>query len=439
VELIDSNDTHSRQIIGKNEAVGWLDFLTGSPFCCRARSLEDTTLWVLPHTAFVGLVRNSPTLLQRVHRELLSAPVAVFLHQQHGMRVDAVKNWQMEAGRKLMRLGIYPPATEPDQQLEAFVQGAKNFTHLELFSDLPENELHSIASRLISHHFTAGESLIHQGEEADRLYIVQQGDLRLIDAQAGSGVTIRYADGDVFGFRAFLSGSPHTLTAVVTANSRLWALRRSDFDELLRTLPELKRRVQAFLQSKEMADYLHLRHHHNPDNIERWVRKAVECLKTGQPIPPASSGFDLSKHKGAPLAIWLGLTLDSIPEALVIGASVSHSKLGLSLLVGLLLSNYPEALSSSVGMRQQGMRRLNILMLWTSLMLITGLIAAFGSLFFGDVGVNTYAFTEGVAAGAMLTMIAQTMLPEAYIKGGSVVGFSTLLGFLTAVSFKTVG
>ena len=46
---------------------------------------------------------------------------------------------------------------------------------------------------------------------------------------------------------------------------------------------------------------------------------------------------------------------------------------------------------------------------------------------------------EGIAAGAMLTMIAQTMLPEAYIKGGNVVGLATLSGFLIALFFKELG
>jgi len=49
-----------------------------------------------------------------------------------------------------------------------------------------------------------------------------------------------------------------------------------------------------------------------------------------------------------------------------------------------------------------------------------------------------FSFTEGLAAGAMLTMIAQTMLPEAYFKGGEIIGFSTLLGFLSAIFFKTL-
>lgn len=61
-----------------------------------------------------------------------------------------------------------------------------------------------------------------------------------------------------------------------------------------------------------------------------------------------------------------------------------------------------------------------------------------GNMFFVGAEPFAFALVEGVAAGAMLTMIAQTMLPEAYFKGGSIIGFSTLLGFLAAIFFKTL-
>jgi zinc transporter ZupT len=71
-------------------------------------------------------------------------------------------------------------------------------------------------------------------------------------------------------------------------------------------------------------------------------------------------------------------------------------------------------------------------------MVITGIGAALGNLFFVGAKPFAFALVEGVAAGAMLTMIAQTMLPEAYMRGGSIIGISTLLGFLTAIFFKTL-
>ena len=141
---------------------------------------------------------------------------------------------------------------------------------------------------------------------------------------------------------------------------------------------------------------------------------------------------------GAPLAIFLGITLDGIPESLVIGSSTIHSAVSISLIVGLFLANYPEALSSSVGMRQQGLSFGRVILMWSALMLMTGAGAAAGSQFFMGANPQAFALIEGVAAGAMLTMIAETMLPEAYFKGGSVVGLSTLLGFLVAIYSKTL-
>jgi zinc transporter ZupT len=89
-------------------------------------------------------------------------------------------------------------------------------------------------------------------------------------------------------------------------------------------------------------------------------------------------------------------------------------------------------------MRQHGFPFRRILFMWTSLMLLTGIGAAIGNVFFTGAAPSLFALVQGIAAGAMLTMIAQTMLPEAYFKGGSIIGFSTLLGFLAAIFLKTL-
>ena len=157
------------------------------------------------------------------------------------------------------------------------------------------------------------------------------------------------------------------------------------------------------------------------------------------------------KH-GASLAIWLGLLIDGIPESFVIGAgflALLSAKLSAgiepafgevlpyTLIAGLFLSNFPEALSASLGMKKGGMSVAKIMMMWMSLVLIIAL-GSLGGYYIGssiphivEIGI------EGLAAGAMLTMIAQTMIPEAVHLGGtSVVGLSTLAGYLSAVVFK---
>ena len=72
-------------------------------------------------------------------------------------------------------------------------------------------------------------------------------------------------------------------------------------------------------------------------------------------------------------------------------------------------------------------------------MFITGVGALLGNIFFVEAPRFLYPIVSGLAVGAMLTMIAETMLPEAFARGGPITGFSTLMGFLTAVFFKTLG
>ena len=113
-----------------------------------------------------------------------------------------------------------------------------------------------------------------------------------------------------------------------------------------------------------------------------------------------------------------------------------HSTVSLSLISVLFLSNYPEALSSAASMRRNNYSMTEILIMWTSLFIMTGVGAMAGNLFFVTMPPVLFTLLEGVAAGAMLTMIAETMLPEAYNKGGSVTGLATLCGFLSAIMFK---
>jgi zinc transporter ZupT len=85
------------------------------------------------------------------------------------------------------------------------------------------------------------------------------------------------------------------------------------------------------------------------------------------------------------------------------------------------------------------MSNIRILMMWTSIMLVTGIGAFAGNIFFENVSPGIYALVDGLAAGAMLTMIAETMLPEAFHIGGSVTGLSALAGFLVTLLCKVIG
>lgn len=196
-------------------------------------------------------------------------------------------------------------------------------------------------------------------------------------------------------------------------------------------------RKTASLISKVMRDHAHL-----PAN-------AVHALPTGEALEKVHAS-----HGNAAVAIWLGNLLDGLPESFVVGtvlmatvtttlhagtALVFWDVLPYTLLAGLFLSNLPEALSSSAQMRMQGMSVQRILWMWSSLVLMTGLSAALGAVMGGWVPHNAMIFIEGLAAGAMLTMICAAMLPEAtHLANPNWVGLSTLSGFFAALLFKVL-
>ena len=134
-------------------------------------------------------------------------------------------------------------------------------------------------------------------------------------------------------------------------------------------------------------------------------------------------------------AIVLGIVLDGIPESIVIGLTlVAGGKVGAAMVVAVFLSNLPEAIAATTGLSASGWSRQRILALWALVAAVSALSSAAGYAFFGDVAPGTVAFVLGFAGGAILTMLADTMMPEAFEHGGRLVGVITTFGFATAVA-----
>lgn len=138
------------------------------------------------------------------------------------------------------------------------------------------------------------------------------------------------------------------------------------------------------------------------------------------------------QQEGTAGAIVLGALLDGIPESAVIGISlVGGGAVSAPMVAAVFLSNIPESMSAATGLRKAGHRPRWILGLWTAVALTSALAAVGGYALLGSAG-SSAALIQAFAAGAILTMLADTMLPEAYEGGGAVVGLITVLGFALA-------
>ena len=139
------------------------------------------------------------------------------------------------------------------------------------------------------------------------------------------------------------------------------------------------------------------------------------------------------QEEGTYLAIVLGIVLDGIPESIVIGLTLLEGgSVSVAILVAVFLSNLPEAIGATSGLAVAGWRSRRILTLWGIVILVSALSALAGYGLFGDASPDTVAFVLAFAGGAILTMLAETMIPEAYLRGGKAVGLVTTFGFAVA-------
>src|SRR5688572_19495384 len=135
------------------------------------------------------------------------------------------------------------------------------------------------------------------------------------------------------------------------------------------------------------------------------------------------------------LAIVLGTALDGVPESLVLGLDLLEGKEGSSFLIAVFLSNVPEAIAATTGLKASGWPTRRIFGIWALVIVVSALSTAIGYGAFDEASGETVVFVLAFAAGAILTMLADTMMPEAFENAGKVVGLLTTLGF--AVAFAT--
>ncbi len=319
----------------------------------------------------------------------------------------------------------------------------------ELVRHLPLDIVEEMVARVNEKQFKAGDVLCKEGTAGDEVFFIESGS---VTVSRGDKEIALLESGDVLGEIALVTGAPRTATAIAKSDVSALTFPKEDFDDWRSRSSEFEEAATALSASrlKELIDR---------DDIEidavEWVDEAMAAMMEVAAAPTEAQLKEVSEaHGGAPMAIWLGILLDGIPESFVIGSALVVSVAAIiaqsgaesvtfaaifpyTLIAGLFLANFPEAMSSSIGMKKQGWSNARVFLMWSSLTILTAIGAGVGYWLGGSVDHGVVILIEGLAAGAMLTMIAAAMIPEAvHLGGSSITGLSTLSGFLAAISFK---
>ena len=314
---------------------------------------------------------------------------------------------------------------------------------IDLMAALPPGEIRRVVSDIEKRVFKAGELICHEEDPLDALFLIESGTVHVLphsDNGEQKKVVIK-CKGEAFGEMALVTGVPAIKRAEAVEDTVVWEIHKDDFNEVVAVSPGLQ----------DTIDGLTAAHHAGEATPEiekarsaKWLETATQDLESelGKPTEAEiihAASQQKSGGSNVALAIWLGIALDGVPESLVIGGSMDGTTVSAALIGGLFLANFPESMSSASVMRKQGTPVSHIFGMWLSLMIMTAVGAAMGNVFIADAPLFLRAMLEGIAAGAMLAMIAQTMLPEAYEHGGWLTGLMTVVGFLAAIWMGTLG
>ena len=159
--------------------------------------------------------------------------------------------------------------------------------------------------------------------------------------------------------------------------------------------------------------------------------RLISEARRGEGVEPAATSNGL--------ALALGALLDGIPESVVLGSTLlGGAMISVPFLVAVAISNLPEGLSAAADLKREGHAPGWIMRLWIGVALASAVAAALGYGLLGDVGPFWVPLIQAFAAGAILTMLVDTMIPEAYEGGGSLTGLVTVAGFAMAFFLTSV-
>jgi CRP-like cAMP-binding protein len=316
-------------------------------------------------------------------------------------------------------------------------------SEIEILVRMPPEVIYAIIPHVHLRTYQKGAAIFRQGDAGDALYFIDEGKAgvsRKAEGGAGnSGGDVVLGPGSTFGEIALLTGEPRNATVTALEQVKAWKIHRNEFMKLMNMSEELRDAVSELAGKRVHEDADAKSTEKVKANWRREVlRHAHHDAVSPTPMDVKEAVHEQKAAGGAAMAIMLGAFLDGIPESLIVGAGIVGAAVSMSLVAGIFISNLPESMSSAVMMKKQGARTSRIMSLWMILVVVSALSAMAGNVLLAGADPRIFALCEGAAAGAMLTMIAQTMLPEAYENGSFLIGLLTVLGFLTAIYIHSI-
>lgn len=297
--------------------------------------------------------------------------------------------------------------------------------HIEVLQDIPAAEKQILAKLLQPVHVDEGNILCREGDLGDYFYMIVKGEAEVCK---GEKIITTLKAGEIFGEMSLLTGEPRSATVIARTTMELYRLDQDNFAEILTKSPYL-----AWALSRTLARRLRLSVETQVEtqrNLEKWRDQLLEQIELHELLREDPETLENLLQRSTPLAILVGTLLDNIPESMVIGMNSGISNIGWSFLVAVFISNVPEAFSSASGMKQAGTRKSHILALWGGVVIFSGFCAVAGYWLQNTTPPIFVATAKATAGGAILAMLANTMMPEAYELGGSSIAYSTIVGFL---------
>ncbi len=162
------------------------------------------------------------------------------------------------------------------------------------------------------------------------------------------------------------------------------------------------------------------------------------CYYVGDRIIERRASAAASGGQGGPLAI--GALLDGIPEQLVLGIGLASGEgVSVALVIAIVVSNLPESIGSASDLLAGGMRRSRVMLLWAALAVVCALATVGGFALADAVSPEVRAGASGFAAGALLVMLVDSMIPDAQSKAKENTGLATVIGFAVAAGLALAG